>query len=157
MHMGSTLKLKWMLDWRDCIHGGYIMPPIGGFYTHLSTTTTGRILDTHLKDKWAQPGTRTRPDHPEDKVRRVCLVTEKGHANYVTEGLNLPELHDEAAWKTEAPPGTPREALGVRPRHLGVAHAKDTIGNVAEAVAAPEDKKILRHRQRKGPWPPLAS
>jgi hypothetical protein len=38
MHMGSTIKLKWLQDWRDTISGGYIVPPIGGYYTHISTT-----------------------------------------------------------------------------------------------------------------------
>ena len=126
-HMGSAIKLWWMQDWKPFINGGYLMPPIGGYYTHMSTTTAGRMLESHLRAKWAQPGTRKRDDHPGDVHRRICQCTETGPADCVTEGLPLPEMHDQAAWITEAPVGTPQESCGIRPRHYGTGE-KDRIG-----------------------------
>lgn len=51
MHMGSTIKLKWLQDWVMFIRGTYIMPPIGGLYTQMSTTDKGgRELLSYLRN-----------------------------------------------------------------------------------------------------------
>ena len=119
MHMGSTIKLKWMQDWAHIIRGSYLLPPIGGFYTHASTTTLNRTLRSHLDDSWAQPGTRERVGHPNDKPRHICRVTRQGPACIESGPLKMPHKHEEAAWLTAAPPGTPSASLGVCNRHNG--------------------------------------
>ena len=136
MHMGSTIKLKWLQDWVLYIKGTYIVPPIGGFYTHMSTTDKGgRVLKSHLDDRWAQEGTRRREDHPEDKLRYLCLSAQKGHEIPLGSAIDLPEMHQDATWITQAPPGTHEQFCGRRPRHNGAPH-NDIIGFEGQPLTA---------------------
>ena len=152
MHMGSTIKLKWLQDWSDIIKGGYLVPPIGGYYSHRSSThRDGRLLKSHLESKWAQPGTRPRPDHPKDKHRHVCVFLGKGKAKAVTGPLMLPEMHEKATWITEAPPGTEEAAFGKPPRNQEHAARIQLIGNYAirqMATACVTDPEMMPWRDR---------
>ena len=162
MHMGSTIKLKMLQDWSNEINGGYIVPPIGGYYTHYSTTErTGRVLETHLQDRWAQPGTRRRDGHDDDLNRYICKVQKSGPENRVTNELDLPAMHEKATWLTEAPPGTPEVSCGRRPRHRGEG-GSDKIGDGSvpfEATRCADDSDEdtrSSKRQRRMPRDPTA-
>ena len=129
MHMGSVIKLWWLQDWKEIL-GCYVCPPIGSFYTHSSTTDKAeKILETHFGDRWAQEGTRKRVGVDSDYHRVACLATLSGHAHVISEPFRLPEMHEQAAWFTEAPRGTAPTSLGRRPRHGSNPGDKDPIGD----------------------------
>lgn len=135
-HMGNFFRDIILTKWRvprgdfPSVKGCYIYPSVAHYYTHESCTAKkGTILEHHCNDVWAQPGTRCRPDHPEDLVRKFYFYKSRGPPEKVLDSngdceLRLPEAHERCRWLTEAPPGTPAQSLGWRPRHEGTVDSK---------------------------------
>lgn len=120
-HMGSFMKMHVLQKWHNAklLNGGFVSPPLAGYYTHSSTTCGMKTLEDHWSDSWSQEGTRERPGHPEDKPRQLYIFRKKQTVEPVGEPLHLPAMADQCLWITECPPDTPAASCGVRPRHRG--------------------------------------
>ena len=117
MHMGRFLHDVVGLQWQQHVGACYVWPPIGSFFTHTSQTRPGAVLRSHFSSKWAQEGTRKRT--PAQLDRRLGEFTAFGPAVWLTEDIRLLEQLEELRWLTQAPPHTPPELLGWKPRHEG--------------------------------------
>ena len=110
-------------EWSAEIGGAsYVQKPIGGFMTHISTTSDKKIPDkklhNHFKAPWAQEGTRKLND--DQQHRWVCGFTSKGHPQYLEHGaVELPLRSEELLWRTEPPPGMAEVFTGVQSWHKG--------------------------------------
>ena len=86
-----------------------------------SPTQVKRVLElccaATSSSKWAREGTRKRT--PAQFHRRLGEFTAFGPAVWLTEHIRLPEQFEELRWLTQAPPHTPPELLGWKPRHEG--------------------------------------
>ena len=98
----------------------YLLPPIGGFFTHPSTTSVGLAnLVSHFSAGWAQEGTRKRK--PEERHRYLCSFSSQGDAQYLhTMPIDLPKDGQDLRWLTQKPPGTPECFTGWQPWHAGL-------------------------------------
>ena len=54
MHMGNFLSKLCGLKWQEELGVAYLVPPIGSFVAHESTTTPGSFLDDHFRAKQAR-------------------------------------------------------------------------------------------------------
>lgn len=119
MHMGSFFKFRMGLEWQEKLGCSYVWPPIGGFFTHPSTTvgkSEARVLHSHFESKWAQEGTRALI--PAHHHRWIVGFTEKGPAHWLEKvPVILPEDLPSCRWITCAPPGTPAWQCGWRSYH----------------------------------------
>ena len=125
-HMGTFFSQKMGLQWQEWLGCAYVYPPIGGYFTHKSTTCstekTERVLQSHFEDKWCQAGTRK---ENEDQVHRwICGFTAKGPAQWLHQNeIRLPEELPGLRWYTQAPKGTRNDQMGWRYYHEGISPA----------------------------------
>ena len=121
-HMGYFLGDRCGLDWQDYLGSAYLWPPVGGFWTHISTTCSSPDqpveLNHHFNHGWTQEGTRRR--EAGHVHRRICRFTREGPAVFYGNPVRLPEQLEALVWRTEPPPGTPDESCGLRYYHYGV-------------------------------------
>lgn len=110
MHMGRMLREFVGNKWQDEIGSCYLYPPVGGFWTHESTTSPGRVLQSQWKQSWAQSGTR--PMKPGDIGRKIGMFTKKGPAQWVLEDIHLPRDTKMFRWYTEKVPSMPDALCG---------------------------------------------
>ena len=118
MHMGNFLSKKCGMEWQEELGAAYIMPPIGSYAEHESSTSPGQVLMHHFNAKWAQEGTR--PFKPADKCRWICGFTQQGPANRLhKEGLNfaLEAVRNSYFWLTEPPPSLNPKFSGLQDWH----------------------------------------
>ena len=100
-HMGTFFRQKLGLEWQDELGCAYVCPPIGGFFTHKSTTCSTekieRVLGTHFDSKWSQAGTRKMNEHQQH--RWICGFTASGPAKWLGEVVKLPQDLEELRGK----------------------------------------------------------
>ena len=141
--MGTFFARKLGYQWQNRFGCAYVWPPIGGYFTHKSTTCStasqGRILEIHCEQRWRQAGTRKEND---DQTHRwIAGFTPTGPANWLGEAIHLPRDLVKLRWLTQAPPGTLKEQLGWRYFHEGISPANKPEG---------EDKRKGEMREREG-------
>ena len=122
-HMGTFFSQKLGLLWQEFLGAAYVYPPIGGFFTHKSTTCSTekceRVLRDHFDHSWSQAGTRKEAKWQQH--RWICGFTERGSAKWLGRGaVKLPAMLEPLRWKTQAPPGTPASSCGWRYYHEGL-------------------------------------
>ena len=125
-HMGTFFSQKMGLQWQHRLGCAFVYPPIGGFFTHKSTTcstnTKERVLNSHFDDKWCQAGTRKEND--DQRHRFIAGFTKHGPAAWLHDNeIKLPDDLPRLRWITQAPEGTPRDQLGWRYYHRGITPA----------------------------------
>ena len=81
MHMGNFLFKYCGLKWQKEMGSAYVVPPIGNFVAHESTTSRGNFLNDRFSAKWSQEGTS--PVKDSDKPRWICGFIEKGPPTYL--------------------------------------------------------------------------
>jgi len=123
-HMGAFFAAKLRLEWQSYLGSFYVWPPVGGYWTHISTTCSSRekprLLEDHFDHKWSQEGTRKKNSPQVD--RWICEFTERGSASFLMRNaVKLPEDLAELYWRTDPLLGTREWACGWRYYHLGVA------------------------------------
>ena len=110
-------------NWSAAIGGAsYVQKPIGGFSTHVSSTSDKKVqtrkLHNHFQASWAQEGTRKLNDAQQH--RWVCGFTTKGHPRYLEKcAVELPLRSEELLWRTQPPPGMAEVFTGVQSWHKG--------------------------------------
>lgn len=122
MHMGNFLSKMCGLKWQHELGAAYLVPPVGSYVQHPSTTTVGQTLMSHFDAKWAQEGTRPYKDG--HVARFIAGFTEKGHAEYLHKsGIDFrnAEVRNSYLWLTQAPPFLPRHLAGLQDWHRDVA------------------------------------
>ena len=115
-HMGFFFGNKLGLAWQHYLGSSYLWPPVGGYWTHVSTTCSTpskpRELQHHFGHKWSQEGTRKlRPGHTH---RYIMAFTARGPAVFLSGPVQLPQDLPSLVWITEPPPGTPEACCGPR-------------------------------------------
>jgi hypothetical protein len=116
---GLVFKFRMGMEWQERLGCSYVWPPIGGFFTHPSTTvrkSEERVLQSHFDSEWAQEGTRKliAAHHH----RCILGFTESGTGQWLeTVPVILPEDLPSCRWITCAPPGTPAWQCGWRSYH----------------------------------------
>ena len=129
-HMGYFLGDRCGLEWQEYLGSCYVWPPVGGFWTHISTTCSSPArpveLNHHFNHGWTQEGTRRR--EAGHVHRRICRFTREGPAEFYGNPVRLPEQLEALVWRTEPPPGTPDESCGLRYYHLGVTVLNKPLG-----------------------------
>ena len=121
--MGAFFAAKVGLEWQSYLGSFYVWPPVGSYWTHVSTTCSSpdkpRLLPDHFDHKWCQGGTRKKTAN---QVHRwIAAFTRSGPAKLLMlKPVMLPEELPELWWRTSPPPGTPEWALGMRYYHLGI-------------------------------------
>ena len=120
-HMGAFFCTK-VAEWQEELGACYVLPPIGGFFDHPSTTLGGRnigkILESHWGTTWTQEGTRKESDRQSDRM--LCKFTTRGHADKIQGSeVRLPQELEELMWLTRAPKGTAPSQCGERSYHRG--------------------------------------
>ena len=118
MHMGNFLSKLCGIKWQKELGAAYIVPPIGSYAEHPSSTTPGQVLMHHFDAKWAQEGTR--PQKQGDGLRWICGFTEQGPANYLhKDGIDFREeaVRNSYFWMTQAPRGLLPEYVGLQDWH----------------------------------------
>ena len=120
--MGFFFGDKLGLAWQEFLGSSYCWPPVGGFWTHRSTTCSTtkkpRQLRHHFDHKWCQEGTR--PLGSDQVHRRICAFTASGPANFISEAVKLPQDLPSLRWITQPPPGTLDASCGTRYFHEGI-------------------------------------
>lgn len=110
-------------EWSEAIGGAsYVQKPIGGFMTHISTTSDKKVpdkkLQNHFQASWAQEGTRKL--NVAQQHRWICGFTTKGHPRYLEKcAVELPLRSEELFWRTQPPPGMAEVFTGVQSWHKG--------------------------------------
>ena len=110
MHMGTYLRSFIGVDRQEELEACYIWPPIGGFVTHDSTTTPGKILENHFGQAYTQEGTR--PLTAAHKRRKLGLFTPRGEAIWLTKELDATSDAFDAFWVTQRHPNIPETFAG---------------------------------------------
>ena len=94
-------------DWQDYLGSAYLWPPVGGFWTHNSTTCSSPArpvdLHHHFNHGWTQEGTRRR--EAGHVHRRICRFTREGPAEFYGNPVGCQS--------------SLRPSCGARSRHLG--------------------------------------
>jgi len=114
MHMGNFLSKLCGLKWQEELGAAYLVPPVGSYVAHTSTTTPGTYLQDHFSAKWSQEGTSITKET--DSKRWICAFTEKGPPKYLhQEGIdtNLSITRDSLVWLTQALPGMDKSVDGM--------------------------------------------
>ena len=121
-HMGYFFGHRLGLAWQRFLGSSYCWPPVGGFWTHHSTTCSTkkkpRQLEHHFNHKWCQEGTRPLGAH--HVHRRLCGFTARGPAQFLSDAVKLPEDLPSLRWITQPPPGTLNASCGTRYFHEGI-------------------------------------
>ena len=122
-HMGHFFATRLGLEWQHYLGSSYLWPPVGGYWSHTSTTCSDpdnpRPLNHHFDHKWSQEGTRVM--NQAQQHRWICEFTKKGHCAQIGDSaVQLPEMLAELYWRTQPPPGTPAWMCGLRFHHLGL-------------------------------------
>ena len=121
-HMGYFFGDKLGLAWQEYLGCSYPWPPVGGFWTHTSTTCSTpnrpRQLQHHFGHAWSQEGTRQIGPH--QLHRRICAFTARGPAHFLSDPVRLPQDLPSLVWITQPPPGTLNASCGTRYFHEGI-------------------------------------
>ena len=121
-HMGFFFGLRLGLEWQHYLGSSYVWPPVGGFWTHTSTTCSSpskpRPLEHHFDHKWSQEGTRKRRADQID--RSIMSFTASGPPEFLGDPVLLPDHLEYLVWRTQPPPGTPDVSCGTRYYHKGI-------------------------------------
>jgi hypothetical protein len=121
-HMGFFFGQKLGLEWQTYLGSSYVWPPVGGFWTHTSTTCSTpskpRHLQHHFDHAWSQEGTRKRG--PDQVHRSIMGFTASGPPEFLGEPVQLPQDLPLLVWRTQPPPGTPNASCGTRYYHQGI-------------------------------------
>jgi len=117
-HMGFVLA-QLAEECQDLVGMAYLLPPIGGFFTHPSTTDEGLVqLSSHFERAWSQEGTRKRTEEQRD--RYLCAFTQKGPPKRLHDHpIAFPRDREVLRWKTQKPPGTNDGFTGWHGWHCG--------------------------------------
>ena len=136
--MGAFFAAKLGLEWQHYLGSFYVWPPVGGCWTHTSTTCSSpaqpHLLHNHFDHKWSQEGTRVL--HAGQQERCIFEFTAKGPAKFLGEAVILPQLLPLLYWLTQPPPGTKDWACGLRYYHVGVppGHKPETEDRLLERL-----------------------
>jgi len=121
-HMGAFFGSMLGLEWQHYLGSSYVWPPVGGFWTHTSTTcstpSNPRTLRHHFDHAWSQEGTRVRK--ADQQHRHIMSFTRSGPAEFLGEAVQLPASLPSLTWRTQPPPGTRDVACGIRYYHQGI-------------------------------------
>ena len=114
-HMGAFLANCLGLQWQHSLGSFYVWPPVGGFWSHTSTTCSPpynqRTLLHHFDHSWAQEGTRKRNEN--QRHRWIAELTSEGHPKSLGTAVVLPDWLPLLYWRTQPPPGTPDWMCGL--------------------------------------------
>ena len=125
-HMGHFFANYVGMKWQKGLGAAYVWPPIGGFFTHPSTTERKRksdsqapLLQDHFEHSWCQAGSRKMN---KDQVhRRLCAFTDSGPCHFLSvRAVELPDELPSLRWLTQAPPHAPAYQLGWCYYHEGL-------------------------------------
>ena len=146
-HMGTFFSQKMGLLWQHRLGCAYVYPPIGGFFTHKSTTcSTDKlvvILQSHFDHKWCQAGTRKMNDFQQH--RWICGFTSVGQAHWLShQPVMLPEQLPSLRWTTQAPFGTPAYMCGWRYYHEGISPADKPQTEELKKTKASKRKRVTQ-------------
>ena len=120
------------------IHPGacYVYPPMGHYYTHMSTSTkasdkpTGDVMNIDVRELPSHWGTEHIPGGTSAVAcstggRQLAEYTRKGQPEYMCAPFNPANrvFRRKFLWRTQAPPSTPERAIGPQPQHHGERHS----------------------------------